>query len=88
MTRTGDLPDEIGRDVGQRHLGGDFVKIGVVVRGMGVKGRLADLVVVDTAWVALAIFCYGACFCGSRLPKSGARVTLSSMQGLTNHPPP
>lgn len=26
---------------------------------MGVKMRLADLVVVDTALVALAIFCYG-----------------------------
>lgn len=57
MTRTGDLPDEIGGDVRKRHLDGDVLRIGEVVEEMGVEGRVADLVVVDTALVLLVIFC-------------------------------
>lgn len=35
VTRTGDLPDEIGGDVRKRHLDGDVLKIGGVVGGNG-----------------------------------------------------
>lgn len=57
VTRTGDLPDEIGGNVRKRHLDGDVLGIGEVVEEMGVKRRLTELVVVDTALFVLAIFC-------------------------------
>jgi hypothetical protein len=88
VTRTGDLPDEIGGDVRQRHLDGDFVKIGEVVKEMGVERRLADLVVVDTALVVLAIFCYGDSFCGSRLRNPRPGLPAASRPLVTDHPPP
>jgi len=88
VTRTGDLPDEIGGDVRQRHLDGDFVKIGEVVKEMGVERRLADLVVVDTALVVLAIFCYGDSFCGSRLRNPRPGLPAASRPTFDRRPSP